>query len=131
VEIQLTQYGNYCQANYPASYKWLNRLCERTANATALNLLAFMSSTGLGDAVEPNQAQAFLYHSFAALNGNIRSELTLAYRHLFGISLPRSCPDSVKHYKSVADKCPPALPCRTNNSITVLFEWSPRRTRHP
>jgi TPR repeat protein len=49
--------------------------------------------------------QALLYHTFAAMAGDTRSEMTVAYRHLMGIGTPRSCEDAVLHYKSVADKC--------------------------
>ena len=49
--------------------------------------------------------EALLYHTFAAMAGNTRSEMTIAYRHLMGIGTPRSCEDAVYYYKRVADKC--------------------------
>lgn len=79
-----------------------------------------MYATGIGNAVEPDQGavssfldfltQALLYHTFAALGGNTRSEMTVAYRHLVGIGTPQSCTDAVHYYKSVADKCTPSTP---------------------
>ena len=85
-----------------------------------------MYATGIGNAVETDQGavtfplatikvanlQALLYHTFAALAGNTRSEMTVAYRHLMGIGTPRSCEDAVHYYKSVADKC--TLPLETS-----------------
>src|SRR5271170_6470214 len=66
--------------------------------------------------------QALLYHTFAALAENTRSEMTVAYRHLMGIGTPRSCEDAVHYYKSVADKCTPLgpLPFPTLNPSTNL-----------
>ena len=49
--------------------------------------------------------EALLYHTFAAMAGNTRSEMTVAYRHLMGIGTPRSCEDAVHYYKRIADKC--------------------------
>lgn len=48
--------------------------------------------------------QALLYHTFAALNGNIASEMTVAFRHHTGIGAPRSCDNAAYHYKRVADE---------------------------
>jgi len=62
--------------------------------------------------------KALLYHTFAALGGHTRSEMTIAYRMLMGIGTPRSCEDAVKHYKSVADKC-------ISSSLSVLTQQSP------
>jgi len=80
-------------------------MTQTTSNATAQHMLGFMYATGIGNAVEPDQGAALLYHTFAAVNGNLRSEMTVAYRHLMGIGTPRSCEDAVVYYKSVADKC--------------------------
>jgi hypothetical protein len=80
--------------------------------------------------------QALLYHTFAALAGNTRSEMTVAYRHLMGIGTPRSCEDSVHYYKSVADKCNlPSLPLsRADHSNNLLPlrppRWPPPPPQH-
>lgn len=97
-----------------------------------------MYATGLGNAVEPNQGavslslkslmEALLYHSFAAMNGNTRSEMTIAYRMLMGIGTPRSCEEAVKHYKSVADKC--THPTTKINKAIAYFRSGPPGGRH-
>jgi SEL1 protein len=94
-----------------------------------------MYATGIGNAVEPDQGavpplpnaltQALIYHTFAALGGNIRSEMTVAYRHLVGIGTPQSCEDAIHYYKSVADKCSPQLPL-VNPSNRLLPFWTSR-----
>ena len=43
-------------------------------------------------------------HTFAGLNGDIRSEMTVAFRHHTGIGAPRNCDSAAFHYKRVADK---------------------------
>lgn len=48
--------------------------------------------------------QATLYYTFAALGRDTAAEMALAYRHLMGIGVERSCEDSVFYYKRVADK---------------------------
>lgn len=45
-----------------------------------------------------------MYHTFAALNGDTRSEMTVAFRHHTGIGTPRRCEEAVDYYKRVADK---------------------------
>lgn len=83
-----------------------------------------MYATGIGGAVERDQAkvwllglsgrclgsrgltgsQALLYHTFAALGGDTRSEMTVAFRHHTGIGTPRRCEEAAYYYKRVADK---------------------------
>ena len=48
--------------------------------------------------------QALLYHTFAALKGDTRSEMTVGFRHLQGIGTPRHCEDAAFYYRRVADK---------------------------
>jgi SEL1 protein len=67
-------------------------------------MLGFMYATGIGDAVEPDQSKALMYHRFAAEAGNTRSEMTLAFRYHVGIGAPRNCDQVVHYYKRVADK---------------------------
>jgi len=45
-----------------------------------------------------------MYHTFAALSGDTRSEMTVAFRHHAGIGTQRSCDDAALFYKRVADK---------------------------
>lgn len=63
-----------------------------------------MYATGIGEAVERDQAKALLYHTFAANAGHTRSEMTVAARHVSGIGAPKSCETASKYYKRVADK---------------------------
>jgi hypothetical protein len=104
-----------------------------------------MYATGIGNAVEPNQGavhtfiqeicggsltlQALLYHTFAAMAGNTRSEMTVAYRHLMGIGTPRSCEEAVQYYKRVADKCNPPHPPPPN--LTLDFTWTNTSKQSP
>lgn len=73
--------------------------------------------------------QALLYHTFGALAGNTRSEMTVAYRHLMGIGTPRSCEDAVHYYKSVADKCTPSSLSPLTIAI-IYFRSGPPGGRH-
>jgi len=67
-------------------------------------MVGFMYATGIGGAVEADQAKAMLYHTFAAASGNVKSEMTIAYRYHAGIATPRNCEKAVDYYKRVADK---------------------------
>jgi len=53
---------------------------------------------------EPDEAAAVLYTHFSALAGHTRAELSLGYRHLYGIGVPQNCHDAVSYYTRVADK---------------------------
>ena len=67
-------------------------------------MVGLMYSTGIGGAVERDQARALLYYTFAANRGHTRAEMTVAHRHHAGIGTPKSCETAVKYYKRVADK---------------------------
>ena len=73
-------------------------------NATAQEMIGFMYATGIGHAVERDQAQALLYHTFAAHGGDTAAEMTLGYRHLLGIGTEQKCEDAVYYYQRVAEK---------------------------
>ncbi|KAL5334884.1 hypothetical protein BJX70DRAFT_391039 [Aspergillus crustosus] len=102
---EMNFYGNY---SYPQDFKeafrWFESLSSWDGNSTAQYMLGFMYATGIGGAVERDQAKALLYHTFAAEAGHIRSEMTLAYRHHSGIGAPRNCDEATYYYKQVADK---------------------------
>ncbi|KAF7718183.1 Uncharacterized protein PECH_005644 [Penicillium ucsense] len=98
-------YGNFTNPrNISAAFHWYNELAALTGNSTAQSMVGFMYATGLGGAVERDQARALVYHEFAAEGGNTRSEMTLAYRYHTGIGTPKNCEKAVKYYKRVADK---------------------------
>lgn len=96
-------------------------MADTAGNHTAQNMVGFMYATGVGGSVERDQArvrdidhkcvqlmlittQALLYHTFAALNGNTRSEMTVAFRHYTGIGTPRHCEEAAFFYRRVAEK---------------------------
>lgn len=102
---QLNFYGNYSYPrNYSEAFRRYLQMASLTGNSSAQSMVGFMYGTGVGGAVERDQAKALLYHTFAALGGDIRSEMTVAFRHHTGIGTPRNCDKAVSFYKKVADK---------------------------
>ncbi|KAI9047494.1 hypothetical protein LZ554_008211 [Drepanopeziza brunnea f. sp. 'monogermtubi'] len=102
---EMNFYGNFsAHKNYPEAFRRYRQLAALDGNSSAQHMLGFMYATGIGGAVEPDQAKALLYHTFAAEGGNIKSEMTLAFRYHIGIGVVQSCNTAVKHYKTVADK---------------------------
>ncbi|KAI1077648.1 HCP-like protein [Whalleya microplaca] len=102
---QLNFFGNYSHPrNFKTAFDHYYRLASFHGNSSAQYMVGLMYATGLGDAVERDQAKALLYHVFAANQGHTRSEMTLAARHLSGIGVPKSCEAACKYYKKVADK---------------------------
>ncbi|KAI0011949.1 HCP-like protein [Xylariaceae sp. FL0662B] len=102
---QLSFFGNYSHPrNFKAAFDHYYRLASFHGNSSAQYMVGLIYATGLGDAVERDQAKALLYHTFAANQGHTRSEMTIAARHLSGIGVPKSCETACKYYKRVADK---------------------------
>jgi SEL1 protein len=102
---EMNFYGNFSHPrDYPLAFKYYDQLASTTGNSTAQYMLGFMYATGVGGAVERDQAKALLYHTFAAEQGNIRSEMTLGFRYHSGISTTRNCEKATHFYKRVADK---------------------------
>ncbi|KZF22066.1 ubiquitin-protein ligase Sel1/Ubx2 [Xylona heveae TC161] len=100
----LNFWGNF---SYPQNYsEALNRYSAASlkGNTAAQHMLGFLYGTGFGGAVVQDQAKSLLYHTFAALSGETRSEMTVAFRHYTGIATPRNCDEAVFYYKRVADK---------------------------
>jgi len=101
---EMNFYGNFSHPRNPKeAFRWYGHLAELDGNSTAQYMLGLMYATGLGG-LERDQAKAMLYHTFAAEQGNVRSEMTLAFRHHSGIGTPRDCNQAVGYYKRVADK---------------------------
>lgn len=101
----MNYYGNYSHPrNFPVAFDYYNKLADAHGNSSAMYMMGLMYSTGIGGAVEQDQARALLYYTFAALQGHTRAEMTVASRHHAGIGTPRSCEEAVKYYKRVADK---------------------------
>lgn len=102
---EINFYGNFSHPrNYHQAFDRYLQLADLNGNSSAQHMLGFMFATGIGGAVEQDQARAMLYHAFAAEGGDIRSQMTLAYRHHTGIGAARDCDEAVHYYKQVADK---------------------------
>ncbi|EPS40085.1 hypothetical protein H072_6115 [Dactylellina haptotyla CBS 200.50] len=102
---EMNFYGNWSHPrNSATAFGFYRELASLTGNSTAQNMVAFMYATGYGGIIQKDQSKALLYHTFAALGGNTRSEMTLAYRYHAGISTPRNCEEAAFFYKRVADK---------------------------
>ncbi|KAJ5624921.1 Tetratricopeptide-like helical [Penicillium lagena] len=102
---EMSFHGNF---TYPRdlreAFHWYNDLAWLNGNTTAQHMVGFMYATGIGNAVERDQAKALTYHVFAAEGGNTRSEMTLGYRYHAGIGTPKDCDHALHYYKKVADK---------------------------
>lgn len=97
-------YGNFSiPRNFHIAKKWYMRLADLDGNSTAQYMLGVLHATGIGG-VQRDQGKAMMYHTFAAEQGEIRSEMTLAFRHHAGIATSRDCNKAVDYYKRVADK---------------------------
>ncbi|KAK4241575.1 protein sel-1 1 [Achaetomium macrosporum] len=102
---EMNFYGNFSYPrNFATAFDYYNRLALLNGNSSALHMVGLMYSTGIGGAVERDQARALLYYTFAANRGHTRAEMTVAFRHHAGIGAPRNCDLAVKYYKRVADK---------------------------
>ena len=102
---EMNFFGNYTHPrNYTEAFRRYQELASLNGNSSAQHMIGFMYATGLGGVVERDQAKALVYHTFAAKGGNIRAQMTTAYRHHTGIGTPRNCNDAAYWYKQVADK---------------------------
>ncbi|KAK7745532.1 ERAD-associated protein [Cytospora paraplurivora] len=102
---QLNFYGNYSHPrDFKQAFGYYQQLAELNGNSSAMYMVGLMYSTGVGDAVQRDQARALLYYTFAAVKGHTRAEMTLASRHNTGVGTPKSCETACKYYKRVADK---------------------------
>ncbi|CAH0056666.1 unnamed protein product [Clonostachys solani] len=102
---EMNFFGKY---NYPrdlhVAFTKYSELSAIHGNATAQYMLGVYYSTGLGGVVPADQAKALLHHTFGAANGDLRSEMAIAFRYLAGIGTVKNCEKSVGHYKNVANK---------------------------
>lgn len=102
---EMNFFGNFTHPrNYKEAFYNYNNLASLNGNASAQHMVGFMHATGIGGAVEQDQAKALMYHTFSALDGNTKSQMTIAYRHHSGIGTPRNCNEAAYWYKHVADK---------------------------
>lgn len=102
---EMNFYGNFTHPrNYPEAFRRYHQLATLNGNASAQHMVGFMYATGIGGAVKQDQAKAMLYHILAAEGGDVRSEMTIAYRYSAGIATPRNCDEAVYYYQSAAEK---------------------------
>lgn len=102
---EINLYGTYMHPkNYTAAFGRYQDLAAVQGNSTAQHMLGFIHATGLGGSVPKDQARALLYHTYAADAGDVRSQMTVGYRHHAGIATPRNCERAVTYYKLVADQ---------------------------
>ncbi|KAK6194040.1 hypothetical protein LQW54_011842 [Pestalotiopsis sp. IQ-011] len=102
---ELNFFGNYSHPrNFKVAFDHYYRLASVTGNSSAQFMVGMMYSTGIGEAVERDQAKALLYHTFAADQGHPKSEMTVGARYTSGIGVPKNCDMACKYYKRVADK---------------------------
>ncbi|CAN8101631.1 unnamed protein product [Discula destructiva] len=102
---QLNFYGNYSHPrDFAKAFDYYHRLATLDGNSSAMYMVGLMYSTGVGNAVQQDQARALLYYTFAASTGHTRAEMTLGARHFTGVGTPKSCETACKYYKRVADK---------------------------
>ena len=102
---EMNFYGNFTHPrNYQEAFKRYKQLATSYGNTSAQHMVGFFYATGLGDAVQRDQGKALLYHTFAAKGGDIRSEMTLGYRHHTGVGASKDCNEAAIYYKRAADK---------------------------
>ncbi|KAL8774116.1 MAG: hypothetical protein Q9209_001224 [Squamulea sp. 1 TL-2023] len=102
---EMNFFGNYTHPkNYKEAFRKYSDLASLNGNSSAQHMVGFMYATGIGNAVVRDQAKALMYHTFSALGGNTKSQMTAAYRHHSGIGTPRDCNEAAYWYKQVADK---------------------------
>ncbi|KAI7856656.1 hypothetical protein BDC45DRAFT_503304 [Circinella umbellata] len=101
---EINFYSKYTHPrNYSAAFDYYYELAS-VGNATAQQMIGFMYATGIGNVVKRDQAQALLYHTFAAHGSDTTAEMTLGYRHLSGIGTEQKCEDAIYYYQRVAEK---------------------------
>ena len=102
---EMNFYGNFTHPrNYQEAFRRYKQLATLHGNASAQHMVGFFYATGLADAVQRDQGKALLYHTFAAKGGDIRSEMTLGYRHHTGVGASKDCNEAAIYYRRVADK---------------------------
>jgi SEL1 protein len=77
------------------------RKSEALGNVHAQHNLAIMYALGIG--VVQDIPKAIVYDYFASNGGSLRAAMAMGYRHLKGLSVPKSCESAAKYYEIVAD----------------------------
>ena len=115
--------------DYERAHRYARSLANTHGNTTAHHRLGFLHSQGLGTQVHQGMvrergawregsprarvAQSVLHYSMGYFGGDMVSALGLAYRHLMGIHVERSCEEAVARYRFVADKRTAPPPSQT------------------
>lgn len=73
-------------------------------NSEAQHHLAILNWLGLNSAGKIDEGTAMLYDYFSAMGGNPLAKMSLGYRHLHGLSAPKSCEAAVAYYQEVAEE---------------------------
>jgi SEL1 protein len=101
----LNFFGNYSHPrNLDVAFQHYQQLASGFGNTTAQFMLGVYYSNGLGGVVPRDQAKALLHYTFAAIRGDTRAEMAMAFRYHAGIGAPRNCETAVRYYKRAADK---------------------------
>ena len=102
---EMSFFGNYTHPrNYKEAFRRYHQLALLNGNSSAQHMVGLMYATGIGGAVQRDQAKALTYHTFAAMGDSTRAQMTTAYRHHTGVGAPRNCNEAAYWYKKVADK---------------------------
>lgn len=100
---EMSFHGNYSfPRNYHDAVDYYTHLAESTGNMTALENLALLHSTGL-QGIKADQGLALTYHTFAAAQGSMRSQMALGFRHLNGIGVAPNCSAACEYYAKAAE----------------------------
>ncbi|KAM0806437.1 hypothetical protein BDR22DRAFT_829023 [Usnea florida] len=102
---EMSFFGNYTHPrNHKEAFRRYHELASLNGNSSAQHMVGLMYATGIGGAVQRDQAKALTYHTFAAMGDSTKSQMTTAYRHHTGVGAPRNCNEAAYWYKKVADK---------------------------
>ncbi|CAM1504087.1 Fc.00g016780.m01.CDS01 [Cosmosporella sp. VM-42] len=102
---ELNFFGNHTYPkNLDTAFDYYQQLASVHGNSTAQYMVGVYYSTGISKVAPRNQAKSLLYYTAAAMQGDARAEMAVAYRHHSGIGSTKSCETAVNYYKSVADK---------------------------
>lgn len=81
-----------------SAFEWYSKAAAN-GHPEGQSALAFMHETGIG--AERDEAKATLYHYFASTGGSIASLMSLGYKHMYGLGVPKSCDTAFSYYNPV------------------------------
>lgn len=97
-------YGYYgYKQDIDKAFELYQFLADEFGAPEAQQKLGFIYSIGLGSASR-DQGKALLYLSFASMNNDISAQMSLGYKHLYGIGTERNCDEAVWYYRKIADE---------------------------